>query len=96
MFASAQMHYRATNPGILISGDSLLSLARGQFVPVVENNVIQMRPVNVGRDLGTQVYVTAGLQDGDIIVVNPNDAVKQGARVSTRNAPAGQQGGGGN
>ena len=94
MFASAQMHYRAPDPGILISGDSLLSLARGQFVPVVENNVIQMRPVNVGRDLGTQVYITAGLKDGDIIVVNPNDAVKQGARVTARPAPAGQQGGG--
>jgi hypothetical protein len=49
--------------------------------------------VNVGRDLGTQVYVTAGLQDGDLVVVNPNDAVKQGARVNTRPAPAGQQGG---
>ena len=94
MFASAQMHYRATNPGILISGDSLLSLARGQFVPVVENNVIQMRPVNVGRDLGTQVYIVAGVKDGDLVVVNPNDAVKQGARVTTRPAPAGQQGGG--
>jgi multidrug efflux pump subunit AcrA (membrane-fusion protein) len=93
MFASAQMHYRAPNPGILISGDSLLTLARGQFVPVVENNVIQMRPVHVGRDLGTQVYVTAGLEDGDLVVVNPNDAVKQGVRVNTRPAPAGQQGG---
>ena len=92
MFGSVQMHYRAANPGILISGDSLLTMARGQFVPVVENNVIQMRPVNVGRDLGTQIYVTAGLQDGDLIVVNPNDAVKQGARVNTRPAPAGQQG----
>ena len=94
MFASVQMHYRAPNPGILISGDSLLNMARGQFVPVVENNVIQMRPVRVGRDLGTQVYITAGLKDGDIIVVNPNDAVRQGARGSTRPVPAGQQGGG--
>jgi hypothetical protein len=93
MFASVQMHYRALNPGILISGDSLLNTARGQFVPVVENDVIQMRPVSIGRDLGTQVYVTAGLQDGDIVVVSPNDAVRQGARVSTRPAPAGQQGG---
>jgi multidrug efflux pump subunit AcrA (membrane-fusion protein) len=92
MFASVQMHYNAPNPGILISGDSLLTMARGQFVPVVENNVIQMRPVNVGRDLGTQVYVNAGLQDGDLVVVNPNDAVKQGVRVSTRSAPAGQLG----
>jgi membrane fusion protein, multidrug efflux system len=93
MFASVQMHYRARNPGILISGDSLLNTARGQFVPVVENDVIQMRPVNIGRDLGTQVYITAGLQDGDIVVVSPNDAIRQGARVSTRPAPAGQQGG---
>jgi multidrug efflux pump subunit AcrA (membrane-fusion protein) len=93
MFASTQMHYKAPNPGILISGDSLLTTARGQFVPVVENNVIEMRAVHVGRDLGAQVYVTAGLKDGDVVVVNPNDLVKQGARVATRPAPAGQQGG---
>jgi hypothetical protein len=92
MFASAQMHYRAPNPGILIPGDSLLTLARGEFVPVVENNVIQMRPVHVGRDLGTQVYIIAGLKDGDLVVVNPNDLVKEGVRVTTQPAPKGQQG----
>jgi multidrug efflux pump subunit AcrA (membrane-fusion protein) len=95
MFASAQMHYRAPNPGILISGDSLLTLARGEFVPVVENNIIQMRPVQVGRDLGTQLYITAGLKDGDLVVVNPNDLLKEGARVTTQPAPKGQEGGGG-
>ena len=95
MFASVQMHYRAPNPGILISGDSLITMARGQFVPVVENNIVQMRPVQVGRDLGTQVYITDGLHDGDLVVVSPNDAVKQGARVSTRPAPKGQEGNGG-
>jgi multidrug efflux pump subunit AcrA (membrane-fusion protein) len=93
MFASVQMQYRAPNPGILISGDSLLTTARGQFVPVVENNIIQMRAVHVGRDLGTQVYVTAGLKDGDLVVVSPNDAVVQGRRVTTRPAAAGQKGG---
>jgi multidrug efflux pump subunit AcrA (membrane-fusion protein) len=95
MFASAQMHYRAPNPGILISGDSLLTLAQGEFVPVVENNIIQMRPVQVGRDLGTQLYITAGLKDGDLVVVSPNDLVKEGARVTTRPAPKGQEGSGG-
>ena len=92
MFASAQIHYKAPTPGILIPGDSLITLARGEFVPVVENNIIQMRPVHVGRDLGTQVYIVAGLKDGDLVVVNPNDLVKEGARVTTRPAPKGQQG----
>jgi multidrug efflux pump subunit AcrA (membrane-fusion protein) len=94
MFASAQMHYKAPTPGILIPGDSLITLARGEFVPVVEDNVIQMRAVHVGRDLGTQVYIVTGLKDGDMVVVNPNDLVKDGVRVTTRPAPKGQAGGG--
>jgi multidrug efflux pump subunit AcrA (membrane-fusion protein) len=71
------------------------SLYQCEFVPVVENNVIQMRPMHVGRDLGTQVYIIAGLKDGELVIVNPNDLVKQGVRVTTRPAPKGQVGGGG-
>ncbi len=93
MFASVQMRFRAPTPGILIPGDSLITLARGEFVPVVQNGVVQMRPVHVGRDLGTQVYITAGLENGDMVVVNPNDLVKDGAHVTAKPAPAGQQGG---
>jgi multidrug efflux pump subunit AcrA (membrane-fusion protein) len=93
MFASVQMNYKAQNPGILISGDSLVNMARGEFVPVVQNNMIQMQPVQVGRDFGTDVFIIAGLRDGDLVVVSPNDSVTQGAHVNTRLAPAGQQGG---
>jgi multidrug efflux pump subunit AcrA (membrane-fusion protein) len=92
MFASVQMRYKAPNPGILIPGDSLITMARGQFVPVVQNGVVQMRAVHVGRDLGTQVYVTAGLENGDMVVLNPNDLVKEGAHVTAKPAPPGQEG----
>ena len=53
--------------------------------------VIHMRTVHVGRDLGTQIYVTTGLQNGDQVVVNPTDSVKEGVRVVVRQAPKGQQ-----
>jgi multidrug efflux pump subunit AcrA (membrane-fusion protein) len=92
MFASVQMRYKAPNPGILIPGDSLITMARGEFVPVVENGVVQMRSVHVGRDLGTQVFITAGLKNGDMVVVNPNDSVVDGAHVTAIPAPSGQQG----
>jgi multidrug efflux pump subunit AcrA (membrane-fusion protein) len=92
MFASVQMHYKAPNPGILISGDSLITMARGEFVPVVQNGVVQMRSVHVGRDLGTQVFITAGLENGDMVVVNPNDSVQDGAHVTAKPAPSGQEG----
>jgi multidrug efflux pump subunit AcrA (membrane-fusion protein) len=92
MFATVQMRYKAPNPGILIPGDSLIQMARGEFVPVVQNGVVQMRSVHVGRDLGTQVYITAGLQNGDMVVVNANDLVKDGAHVTAKPAPPGQEG----
>jgi multidrug efflux pump subunit AcrA (membrane-fusion protein) len=92
MFGSVQMRYRAPNPGILIPGDSLITTARGEFVPVVKDGVVQMRPVHVGRDLGTQVFITEGLENGDMVVVNPNDLVKDGAHVTAKPAPAGQEG----
>ena len=92
MFASVQMRYSAPNPGILIPGDSLITMARGEFVPVVQNGVVQMRAVHVGRDLGTQVFITAGLENGDMVVVNPNDLVKDGVHVIAKPAPSGQEG----
>jgi multidrug efflux pump subunit AcrA (membrane-fusion protein) len=92
MFASVHMRYRASNPGILIPGDSLITMARGEFVPVVQNGVVQMRPVHVGRDLGSQVFITAGLENGDMVVVNPSDVVKDGVHVAAKPAPSGQAG----
>jgi multidrug efflux pump subunit AcrA (membrane-fusion protein) len=91
MFASVQLHFNSANSGILVSGDSVISRAQGQFVAVVENNVIQLRPVQVGRDLGTQIYVTRGLKDGDQVVVNPTDVVQEGAHVRAEPAPKGQE-----
>jgi multidrug efflux pump subunit AcrA (membrane-fusion protein) len=91
MYASVQLRFNAPEPGILISGDSVITQARGEVVPIVQNGVIHMRPVLLGRDLGTQIYVTSGLQDGDTVVVSPTDQVKEGVRPATQPAPKGQQ-----
>ena len=91
MFASVQLHLDVKNPGILISGDSVIPRAQGQFVAVVDNNIVHLQQVHVGRDLGTEVYVTTGLRNGDKIVVNPTDSVQEGVHVQTKTAPKGQE-----
>jgi len=91
MFALVQLHFNAQNPGILISGDSIIPRAQGQFVAVVDNDIIHLQQVHVGRDLGTEVYVTSGLRNGDKIVVNPTDNVQEGLHVQTETAPKGQE-----
>ena len=90
MFASVQLGFNATNRGILVPGDSIIPRAQGQFVAVVQNGVVHLEKVQVGRDLGTQVYVTAGLNDGAQVVVNPTDSIQEGKHVRVLPAPKGQ------
>jgi multidrug efflux pump subunit AcrA (membrane-fusion protein) len=91
MFASVQLHFNVQHPGVLISGDSVIPRAQGQFVAVVDNNIVHLQQVQVGRDLGTELYVTTGLRTGDKIVVNPTDSVQEGVHVQTKTAPKGQE-----
>jgi multidrug efflux pump subunit AcrA (membrane-fusion protein) len=91
MFAAVQLHFNVQNPGILISGDSVIPRAQGQFVAVVDHNIVHLQQIHVGRDLGTEVYVTTGLRIGDKIVVNPTDTVQEGVHVQTKSAPKGQE-----
>ena len=90
MFASVQLGFNATNPGILIPGDSIIPRAQGQFVAVVQNGIVHLEKVQIGRDLGTQAYVTAGLNEGAQVVVNPTDSIQEGTHVTVLPAPKGQ------
>ena len=43
--------------------------------------IVHFQKVQPGRDYGTTLEILNGLQDGEYVVVNPSDAVKEGALV---------------
>jgi hypothetical protein len=43
--------------------------------------IVHFQKVQPGRDYGTTLEILNGLQDGQYVVVNPGDAVKEGALV---------------
>jgi multidrug efflux pump subunit AcrA (membrane-fusion protein) len=43
--------------------------------------IVHFQKVQPGRDYGTTLEILDGLQDGEYVVVNPSDAVKEGALV---------------
>ena len=51
------------------------------------NNVVHFQRVIVGRDLGDRIEVLSGLTEGQRAIVNPNDSVQEGVKVSP--VPAG-------
>jgi hypothetical protein len=54
---------------------------------VVRDNKIHWQTLEVGRDYGTYLEALTGLKDGDKVVVNPSDALEEGMRVKTQDAP---------
>lgn len=64
-------------PRLAVHGDAL----RGDTVFVVENGLAQARKIETGGKLGDLIEVKRGLQNGDTVVLKPDDKLKDGAKV---------------
>jgi multidrug efflux pump subunit AcrA (membrane-fusion protein) len=56
---------------------------------VIRDGRAQLVPVTIGRDYGTTVEITAGLQPTDQVIVAPSDSLTSGTRVRIASAPGG-------
>jgi RND family efflux transporter MFP subunit len=75
------------NRSVLIAANTLLFRSEGAAVGVVnQNNVVELRKIKIGRDLGNQLEVTQGLTLDDRIIVNPSDSLAAGQKVKVRPA----------
>ena len=69
MFARLSLPLGATR-GLLIPQDAIHTVGQLTMVKVLIDNTAQMRQVKLGRQVGDQVEILAGLQPGDKIVVS--------------------------
>ncbi len=69
---------------ITVPVNSLIFRSQGAQVAVVgQDNKVQLRVLNIGRDYGTKLEVLGGLTADDWIVVNPPDSLENGQDVHT-------------
>jgi RND family efflux transporter MFP subunit len=66
---------------VTVPVNALLFRSEGLQVAVVRNDQAQLVPVTIGRDYGTTVEITAGLQPTDQVIVAPSDSLTSGTRV---------------
>jgi RND family efflux transporter MFP subunit len=82
MYAELKLVGKRTDPPLLIPGDTLVVRARGPMVAVVgKDGVLHYKLVKLGRDFGKQVEVVSGIEAGDLLVANPGDSAREGAKV---------------
>jgi hypothetical protein len=55
---------------------------------LARSRIVHFQKVQPGRDYGTTLEILDGLRDGEYVVVNPGDAVKEGVIVQMADLPA--------
>jgi RND family efflux transporter MFP subunit len=82
MYAQVQLALGAGRPPLRVPATALV-IRDGppQVVTVAPDSTARYQTVTIGRDLGSWVEVTGGLADGSVLVVNPADDLRDGARV---------------
>jgi RND family efflux transporter MFP subunit len=77
-----------STPPLTLPSNTLLFRAQGLQVGVVRSNdTVELRAVQVGRDLGQSIEVLGGVTPDDRVIVNPTDSLVAGAKVRIQAAP---------
>ncbi|MEO8370958.1 MAG: efflux RND transporter periplasmic adaptor subunit [Candidatus Solibacter sp.] len=88
MFAQVDLTMPRRFPPLLISGDTLVVRSDGPQVAVVSpEGVVHFTRIQLGRDFGDRIEVLSGLEEGQLIAVNPSDEVREGVKVNAVAAP---------
>ncbi len=81
MYAQVKLTTTRAEAPLLVPSNALIIRGDGPQVGVVRDGVVHLVKIMLGRDFGTQLEALGGVREGDLLVVNPNDDVAEGAKV---------------
>jgi RND family efflux transporter MFP subunit len=80
-FGQVALTVERASPSLTIRGDTLVVRADGPQTAVVDGGEVHFTRIQLGRDYGDRIEVLSGLEEGQMVVVNPSDLVREGAKV---------------
>jgi RND family efflux transporter MFP subunit len=82
MYARVELVSPRTDAPLLIPSDSLIARGDGTEVAVVrQDHRVHLQKIDVGRDYGDRMEVSGGLSNGDMVIANPGDTIREGLEV---------------
>lgn len=88
MYGQVTLHVKYAATPIVVPVNALLVTGDGLQVAIVdEQDVVHVRKVKLGRDLGKEVEVVEGLSEHERVVNNPRDNIVDGLKVTAVAAP---------
>ena len=90
VYCTVELKIPRETPSLIVQAGALVFNSNGLNVWVVEDGVAHVHQVTVARDLGATVDVSAGVKDGDQVILNPPVDLTEGHKVKIGPAPPGQ------
>jgi RND family efflux transporter MFP subunit len=82
MYTQVDLAVPRKDPPLAIPGDTLIVRSNGPQVAVVGGDgTVHFQLIQLGRDFGDRLEVLSGVREGDQLVVNPSDTIREGAKV---------------
>jgi RND family efflux transporter MFP subunit len=84
MYAQVELGLQRIDPPLSIPSDTLVMRSSGPQAAVVRpDGTVHFTAIQLGRDFGDHLEVLGGLEEGQLLVVNPSDTIREGVKVKT-------------
>jgi RND family efflux transporter MFP subunit len=90
LYCNVELKIPRKTPSLIVPSDAVVFNSAGLTVAVVENGVARFHKITVARDFGTTVEVTAGVKEGDEVILNPAVDLTDGQKVQIKPGPPAQ------
>lgn len=83
MYAEINLSTLRDAPWIRVSGTCLVTRTDGQYVVIVKDGKVHYQPITIGRDFGNEVEIRSGLTGNELVVVSPEDSLREDEPVKS-------------
>jgi RND family efflux transporter MFP subunit len=84
MYCRVELKIPRTSPSVIVPSEAVIFNRDGLSVAVVQDGVVHLHNITSVRDLGTSVEVSAGVKEGDRVILNPQVDLIDGGKVALR------------
>jgi RND family efflux transporter MFP subunit len=78
MYSRVKIHLKQAPQALQVPGDAVVARSLGPSVAVVDDqHRVHYRKIEISRDEGKVVQVRSGISAGDLVVINPNDEIRE-------------------
>jgi RND family efflux transporter MFP subunit len=86
-YCTVELRIPRRTPSFIVPADAIIFNQNGLSVAAVQNDTVHMQKIAIARDLGHEVEVADGVNNGDRLILNPPVDLQDGSKVQIRATP---------